>query len=395
MAPKKHRKEVLTKAGPFLIEEVTPRTPPPKVPDVGIFIRDHLSAYGEDYVSRMHKAFKDAHRNRKEKMREQGVRGWRSGYRVATYHSFLTYCSKLVIIGLLEPSGRVEDYVHPSLGPLKRVYVKLSSKGDAASDYVWGRPLRLWYNPTDEEKRFYPNHTSAVGVKPIKPPLKKVKKVGAVEKVKLVTPERLVAPRKPSKMVTPPLGVLKPSPDKMLTLWSAKEEGDLRTADIRNAFEDIFILAPYYDVTPCTDALEKFQRANPLKDPRGRERAWAGFLDCLRKLAEQEEKEKGGKAKKKITTPKVAPLPPEPSIYTIVESLKAVLMDEEKKAKSINKLDREIGDLTTEQRDLIEGIEDVETTIEEYRDASGAEDKGDAWEGIIEALDAIEVIEEE
>lgn len=124
-----------------------------KPPRTGIFIRDHLRDRGESYAGEIHRTYKEAHR------------GWTTTrgnrYRLSTYNSFAIYIAKLVIAGLLERTGRKEESDHPKSGALdypERVYLRLSDKGRRASDYVWGRPLRIWYKPLDWERVEYSSY---------------------------------------------------------------------------------------------------------------------------------------------------------------------------------------------------------------------------------------------
>ena len=115
-------------------------------PKVGVFIGDYLREHGESYPSEIHRAYKDIYRGLKTQKKRT--------YRVCTYNSFVTYMSKLILAGLVERTGRTEESDNPKAEALQypeRVYIRLTGKGERAPDYVWDRPLRLWYKPFDWE----------------------------------------------------------------------------------------------------------------------------------------------------------------------------------------------------------------------------------------------------
>lgn len=86
--------------------------------------------------------------------------------------------------------------------------------------------------------------------------------------------------------------------------------------------------------------------------------------------------------------------PTEPEAKPDIDELRSMLsglMDESKKAASIKKLEKALAGL---DYDKYEGLEDVESAIEDYRGAE-REDKESAFEDIISAIDSIELVEEE
>lgn len=70
------------------------------------------------------------------------------------------------------------------------------------------------------------------------------------------------------------------------------------------------------------------------------------------------------------------------------------LLDPDKKAASIKKLEAAIVALETGEEERIEGIEDIPDALEAYRDAD-KEDKEDAWEDIVAVVEDLSVLEEE
>ncbi len=85
------------------------------------FILDHLTAVGEDYISNMHRAFKDA-------LGQLGAdRDRRRPYHTPSYYSFKIYVGQLAREGLIEPSGREEvpdavQFTTSGYGWLRRYY---------------------------------------------------------------------------------------------------------------------------------------------------------------------------------------------------------------------------------------------------------------------------------
>ena len=70
----------------------------------------------------------------------------------------MTYVSKLILASLVERTGRTEISDNPKADALEypeRVYVRLTSKGERAIDFIWMHPLRMWYYPLDWEKKDY------------------------------------------------------------------------------------------------------------------------------------------------------------------------------------------------------------------------------------------------
>ncbi|MDO8634907.1 MAG: hypothetical protein Q7R34_01495 [Dehalococcoidia bacterium] len=90
------------------------------------------------------------------------------------------------------------------------------------------------------------------------------------------------------------------------------------------------------------------------------------------------------------------------SITKQIEALKNIL-NEENKAASIKKLEKALACLDIEEIDKVEGLEDVEQAIQDYRDIEKEgmspeeyqEEKTTAFEVINDSLDALEIIEED
>jgi len=123
-------------------------------PTTGIFIRDFLREHGESYPSEIHRAYKETYR---------GVTtlGGRK-YRIGTYNSFAVYMSKLILAGLVERTGRHEESDNPKAAALEypeRTYIRLTSKGERAIDFIWMHPLRIWYYPLSWELEEYREYT--------------------------------------------------------------------------------------------------------------------------------------------------------------------------------------------------------------------------------------------
>ena len=119
-------------------------------PKVGVFIRDYLREHDESYSSQIHRAYKGAYKGLKTQRKRT--------YRVCTYNSFMTYVSKLILTGLIERTGRTEESDNPKAEALEypeRVFIRLTSKGERAIDFIWLHPLRLYYYPQDWEKVDY------------------------------------------------------------------------------------------------------------------------------------------------------------------------------------------------------------------------------------------------
>ena len=96
---------------------------------------------------------------------------------------------------------------------------------------------------------------------------------------------------------------------------------------------------------------------------------------------------------KAVIPPKPTPIqPPEskPDIDELRSEL-SELMDEDKKAASIKKLEKALAGL---DYDKYTGLDDIESAVEEYREAE-REDKESAFEEIVSAIDSIELVEEE
>ena len=123
-------------------------------PKIGIFIRNFLREVGEAYPSEIHKAYKTTFRGQKTTKGER--------YRLGTYRSHLVYIRGLARAGLIERTNHTEPSNNPKADPIQpleeRVYFRLTSKGETASDYVWTHPLRLWYKPFDWEYATYGNY---------------------------------------------------------------------------------------------------------------------------------------------------------------------------------------------------------------------------------------------
>jgi len=117
------------------------------IPKIGLFIREFLRQHGEASPAEIHRGYKITYRGLKT------TKG--NIYKLGTYQSHAVYIAGLVIAGLVErveDSGdgarfRGEDSVAP-----ERTLVRLTSKGERASDYVWSHPLRLWYRPYEWER---------------------------------------------------------------------------------------------------------------------------------------------------------------------------------------------------------------------------------------------------
>ncbi len=90
------------------------------------------------------------------------------------------------------------------------------------------------------------------------------------------------------------------------------------------------------------------------------------------------------------------------SLESKLEELKHIL-NEENKAASIKKLEKAMANLGMEEIDKVEGLEDVEQAIQDYRDIEKEgmspeeyqEEKTSAFEVINDSLDALEIIEED
>ena len=85
------------------------------------FILDHLAATGEDYISRMHRAYK------RELDRIALERGRRCRYNKPRYHSFEVAVQILAREGLIEFSGREEEsdapqFTSSEFKPMRRYY---------------------------------------------------------------------------------------------------------------------------------------------------------------------------------------------------------------------------------------------------------------------------------
>jgi len=122
-----------------------------KPPTVGIYIRDYLRASGPASATEIHREYKRAY---KMWLSTSKVKG----YRLSHYSSFAAYMSGLARAGLVEKTGEVEESDDVRTGHLlspDRVYLRLTSKGERAPNYVWMHPLRLYYRPLDWERRDY------------------------------------------------------------------------------------------------------------------------------------------------------------------------------------------------------------------------------------------------
>ena len=94
------------------------------------FITDHLAATGEDYIARMHRAYKEELDRLAENNsnRVSGKRGTRvKYYHKPRYHSFEMAVQMLAIEGLIEFSGREEESDAPQFQgwenkPMRRYY---------------------------------------------------------------------------------------------------------------------------------------------------------------------------------------------------------------------------------------------------------------------------------
>lgn len=120
----------------------------------GLFIRDYLREHNEAYPSEVHKAYKDAYRGLKT------LKG--RTRRLGTYNSFMTYVSKLILAGLVERTGKVEESDNPKARALEypeRIYVRLTHKGERALDFIWLHPLRIFYYPLDWERVSHRDYT--------------------------------------------------------------------------------------------------------------------------------------------------------------------------------------------------------------------------------------------
>jgi hypothetical protein len=65
------------------------------------------------------------------------------------------------------------------------------------------------------------------------------------------------------------------------------------------------------------------------------------------------------------------------------------ILDEDKKAASIKKLENEMGKLSLDE-EAVTGYDDVEQAIDDYREAE-REDKESAWDDLVTAVDAMEI----
>ena len=70
------------------------------------------------------------------------------------------------------------------------------------------------------------------------------------------------------------------------------------------------------------------------------------------------------------------------------------ILDPEKKARSLTRLEKALDQAPPELLETIEGLDDLEAAVEAYRDAEGKEDKQAAWEDIESSLKELEVLEE-
>lgn len=76
--------------------------------------------------------------------------------------------------------------------------------------------------------------------------------------------------------------------------------------------------------------------------------------------------------------------------------------DEEDKSKSLKKLEKALGEVSLEVREVVEGLDDVESAVEAYRDIKPKgmtpedyqAEKESAWSDIESALEELEVLEE-
>ena len=118
-------------------------SPPPKV---GMFIRDYLREHSEVYPSEVHREYKKVFKDRKTQKKRT--------YRVGTYNSFMAYVSKLILAGLIERTGDTQESDNPKAMALEypeRIFIRLTSKGEEAPNFIWMHPLRLWYYPLSWE----------------------------------------------------------------------------------------------------------------------------------------------------------------------------------------------------------------------------------------------------
>jgi len=88
---------------------------------VRTFILDHLGSNGQDYISRMHRAYKE------ELRRLAKERGRRYAYHKPCYHSFEMSVQNLAREGFIEFSGKEEvsdspQFIGWEVKPLRRFY---------------------------------------------------------------------------------------------------------------------------------------------------------------------------------------------------------------------------------------------------------------------------------
>ena len=95
------------------------------------FILDHLAAVGEDYIARMHRAYKEELKRLAENNPQRLINGRRGikvkHYHKPRYHSFEMKVQLLTREGLIEFSGREEESDSPQFQgwefkPVRRFY---------------------------------------------------------------------------------------------------------------------------------------------------------------------------------------------------------------------------------------------------------------------------------
>lgn len=126
------------------------------IPKIGLFIKDYLRSHREASPAEIHRAYKQAYKDNRT------ARGGK--YKLGTYQSQVVYISGLIVMGLLERTGRTEESgdIRAELAEFpEKVYIRLSRKGRAAPDYVWSHPLRLYYRPFDWERATYGEYIRA------------------------------------------------------------------------------------------------------------------------------------------------------------------------------------------------------------------------------------------
>ncbi|MFA5354898.1 MAG: hypothetical protein WC291_11770 [Thermodesulfovibrionales bacterium] len=351
-------------------------------PPVGMYIRDYIRRNGPSAASEIHLEYK------KEVLEEGGRKCRAPRLHPATYLSFVTYCSKLALMGMIERREQrrstnprsPEGLDHPMVTP----YV-LTAKGENAPDEVWSRPLIIYYRPSPVDATRFPDYVKKGGTyRPTTPARQRMPKKEPTE-VKPKGPKIVKGEEKPTQ---PKIYPSTPTLEKVL-LQLADLSGEKRTPKV--VLDLVTPFATHFDLTGVRNAVIVFSRT-PADNPKGRDTSWRNVLDEVRKLADLEISQKQGKSPTpKKATPSAEETPLEKA------TLKVWKKWEESEKRNSVQAEKDI----TLLEDLFEGsmeLPNAREALEEYQDYTpepglSREDKADEktslWEEFVGALEAV------